>query len=281
MKLAQKIAVGYLILKFRLLSAVSSRKAAEQAFELFCTPPTRDIKKELPLLFRQAEEIRFPFEQYNIIGYRWNKGAARKVLIIHGFESTVINFERYVQPLLDKGCEVLAFDAPAHGRSSGRQITGLVYRDLIKYIHRAYGPVQSYMGHSFGGFALSLALAEIDHDESFRAVLIAPASETGTAIDNFFKFLRLTKKVHREFEKIIEEKGGHPVPWFSIKRTMPLIKAKILWLHDENDTVTPLHDALKVKNENYPNVQFVITKGLGHSRIYRDADVTASVVAFL
>jgi pimeloyl-ACP methyl ester carboxylesterase len=62
---------------------------------------------------------------------------------------------------------------------------------------------------------------------------------------------------------------------------MKHIKAKILWMHDEDDLVTPLHDALKVKEENFPNVQFIITKGLGHSRIYRDAEVGRTIVDFL
>jgi len=280
MKLSQRIAITYIRAKFKLLSAISKKKAARLAFELFCTPPSRDIK-ELSPVFREAEELRFRFEQYDIVGYRWNKGGQKRVLIIHGFESTAINFERYVHPLVSKGYEVLAFDAPAHGRSSGKQVTAIIYRDLIKYVHEHYGPVLSYMGHSLGGFALSLALAEIPHDANFRAVFIAPSSETSTAIDNFFKFLQLDNKLRDDFEKIIAIKSGQPVSWFSIKRTMNAIKASILWLHDEGDTVTPLRDALKVRDENYPNVKFVVTKGLGHSRIYRDAEVARTVVDFL
>jgi pimeloyl-ACP methyl ester carboxylesterase len=280
MKLVQKIAVGYVRYKLKLLSLISSKKAAEYAFELFCTPPTRDVKALSPV-FREAEELNFRFDQYNIAGYRWNKGGNKKVLIVHGFESTAVNFERYIYPLTSKGYEVLAFDAPAHGRSSGKQITVLVYRDLIKYIHTHYGPVLSYMGHSLGGFALGMALAEIPHDENFHAVFIAPSAETSTAVDNFFNFLRLNDEVRQEFEKVIMIKSGQPVSWFRLHRIMADIKAKILWVHDEDDTITPLRDALKVKAENYPNAEFVVTKGLGHSRIYRDEAVTRLVVDFL
>ncbi|MBL7743725.1 MAG: alpha/beta hydrolase [Chitinophagaceae bacterium] len=280
MKLSKQLALSYIRAKFKLLSAISKKKAAEQAFKLFCTPPTRDVK-ELPPVFNSGEEVRFRFDQYDIVGYRWNKGGHRKVLILHGFESTVINFERYIQPLADKGYEVMAFDAPAHGRSSGRQVTAIIYRDLIKYIHEHYGPVYSYMGHSLGGFALSLALAEIPHDRNYRAVYIAPSSETSTAITNFFNLISLDGKIRGRFENIIETMSGHPVEWFTIRRTMPGVKAEILWLHDEDDMVTPLHDALKIKAENYPNIHFVITKGLGHSRIYRDAGVAKKVIDFL
>ncbi len=137
------------------------------------------------------------------------------------------------------------------------------------------------MGHSFGGFALCLALAEMPHDEQFRIALVAPASQTTTAIDNFFRFVRLDDKVRNEFDDIIMSFSGHPVSWFSISRTMKTIKAKALWVHDEDDAVTPLRDALKVKAENHFNIQFVFTKGLGHSRIYRDTEVVRTIVDFL
>jgi pimeloyl-ACP methyl ester carboxylesterase len=280
MNLSQRLALKYIRTKFKILSAISKKKAAEQAFQLFITPQSRD-KKKLPEIFLQAEKLNFQFEEYEITGYRWNKGGTRKVLILHGFESTVINFEWYIAPLVNKGYEVLAFDAPAHGHSSGTQVTGLIYRDLIKYIHEIYGPVESYLGHSFGGFALCLALAEMKHDENFRAALIAPATETSTAIDNSFKLLRLDENVRKEFENIITMLSGRPISWFSINRAMKSICAKVLWIHDEDDRVTPLSDALKVKAESYPNLKFTITKGLGHSRIYRNEEVGRTIVEFL
>ena len=280
MKLSQRVTLTYIRTKFKLLSAISKKKAARQAFQLFCTPPTRD-KKKLPSIFNDAEKLQFRFQEFNIVGYRWNKGGHKKVLILHGFESSAINFEKYVAPLVNKGYEVLAFDAPAHGYSSGMRITAIIYRDLIKYVDENYGPVRSYMGHSLGGFALSLALAEMSHSSDHHAVFVAPSAETHSAITSFFQFLELNDGVRKEFENHIEQLSGHPVSWFSINRALKDIQARILWIHDEDDAVTPFRDALKVKGENYTNVQFVITKGLGHSRIYRDAEVIKTIVDFL
>ena len=62
---------------------------------------------------------------------------------------------------------------------------------------------------------------------------------------------------------------------------MQNIKAKVLWIHDENDDATPLGDALKVKEDNHPNIQFAITKGFGHRRIYHDTEIRKLVVDFL
>ncbi len=136
-------------------------------------------------------------------GYRWNKGGKKRALIAHGFNSCVSGFGHYVQPLIEKGYEVLAFDAPAHGRSTGKQINAVLYKEMIIFINQKYGPIQSFMGHSFGGLAVSLALEEIPHDENYRLVLIAPATESKTAIDFFFSFMQLNGEVRKEFDQRI------------------------------------------------------------------------------
>lgn len=280
MKLSQRLALSYIQTKFKLLSAISKKKAAEKAFQLFCTPQKRNLKK-LPPVFEQGEKLQLTVEGIQVKGWRWNHPAGRKALIIHGFESSVVNFDRYIKPLIRKGYEVLAFDAPAHGRSGGKTINAPLYKKTIQEVYKKFGPVQSFMAHSFGGLAVSLALEEISHTDDYRLVLIAPATETVSAIDSFFRFLRIDPAVRPEFDKIIVKKSGVTPSWFSIKRAMKHIRARILWFHDEEDEVTPLSDVMKVKAENYPNIDFIITKGLGHRRIYRDNKVSKAIIDFL
>jgi pimeloyl-ACP methyl ester carboxylesterase len=280
MKISQRVAIAYIRTKFKLLSAISKKKAAKEAFTLFCTPQHRN-KKTAPKIFNQGEKLHFSMKKLVINGWRWNSGGSKKVLILHGFESTVTNFDRYIGPLIRKGYEVLAFDAPAHGGSSGDTITAPLYSEMIVKIHEKYGPIKSYMAHSLGGLALSLAIEKIKHSDEFRLVFIAPATETTTAIDSFFNFLRLDKGVREEFEKIILKSSSVGAEWFSIKRALKNINAKVLWFHDEDDDTTPLSDVLKVKEANYPNVEFVFTTGLGHRKIYRDNKVTRAIIDFL
>lgn len=280
MSWSQRLVVRYIRTKFSILSLLSKRKAGEQAFELFCTPQYRN-KKKLPPIFLKAEILKLNFAQYKIRGYRWNVGAPKKILILHGFESSVVNFDRYVQPLIKKGYEVLAFDAPAHGRSSGKQIHILLYRDLINFLQKEFGPIHHFLAHSLGGLALSLTIEEWKHNENCRIVLIAPATETPTAIDSFFKFLKLNGAVRKEFEKKIEQISGYPPQWFSINRAAKNIRAQVLWIHDKDDDMTPLSDVTPTIEKNYPNFRFLITEGLGHRRIYRDNKVSRAVIDFL
>ena len=279
-KLGQQIAIGYFRTKFKVLSAVSRKKAAELAIELFSTPQFR-YKKPLPEVFNESEKLDFRHYGETVTGYRWNRGGHRRVLIVHGFNSSVAKFDRYIKPLMKKGYEVLAFDAPAHGYSTGKTLNAVVFKDMIVAINELYGPVKSYMGHSFGGLAICLALEEIEHDEKHRAVLIAPATESKTAIDFFFSFMKLDETIRKEFDDYIFRLRNKPPEWYSVSRAIKNIKAGILWCHDEDDNMTPWKDAKKVMDEKHSNVEFIVTKGFGHRGIYKENKVAKAIVEFL
>lgn len=279
MRFSQQLALKYIRTKFKLLSSISKRKAAEKAFQLFCTPQYRN-KKKLPKIFEQGETIRFRFLNYTIQGYRWNTFSNKKVLILHGFESSVINFDRYINPLIRKDYCVLAFDAPAHGRSTGKEINVLIYKEFINFINKEYGPIKNFIAHSLGGLALSLTIEDWEHDPSYKIIYIAPAVETRTAIDSFFSFLHLDEEVRREFDKVIQQRGGYPPAWYSITRAAKHIKATVLFFQDKDDDMTPLADVYPIIEANHPNFKFILTEGLGHRRIYRDNKVAKAIIDF-
>lgn len=258
---------------------MSKRKAAEKAFELFCTPIGKSIPTKLP---KNAGIIQFQLDKKNIKGYVWNAKETKTLLILHGFGSAAYKFERYVNPAVKKGYRVLAFDAPAHGLSDGKTTHAVEYSQAIQQIIQEFGKVDTFIAHSFGGIAVCLALENIEHNNETKLVLIAPATETTTAINKAFEMLNLTNtEVRSEVDNIIYEMGGQPTEWYSINRIVKKLQAQILWLHDEDDDITPLSDALKIKERNPSNIHFVITKGLGHRRIYHDAMVKKTIVDFI
>jgi pimeloyl-ACP methyl ester carboxylesterase len=280
MKLAQKLVIGYYRAKLNLFAKLSKRKAAEKAFELFCTPYTSN-KKKAPAVFEKAEKLHLKFENYQLVGYRWNHPQPKKALILHGFSSTIKKFDHFVMPLVKKGYEVIAFDAPAHGDSSGKTINGFQYRDTINAVYEKFGPIHSFIAHSFGGLALSLFMQDQTYQDHKKIVLIAPATETDSALMSFASVLKIDDEVREEMRKIIFEKSGYTADKISIRHLAEKIKADVLWIHDEEDDVTPWADAEKIQLDNHPNFQFMLTKGLGHRRIYRDNKVKKAIMEFL
>lgn len=280
MKFAQKLAVNYIRAKLNILAVISKRKAAREAFKIFSTP-FRKPRKKNPPIFEKAEKLSFVIDGKTVRGYRWNHPSPRKIVIVHGFESNSKNFDRYISPLIKHCCEVLAFDAPAHGSSDGKRIQLPMYVGMLKRLVEYFGPVNGFLGHSFGGLAIAHYLESVKDNEDIRTVLIAPATETKTSINLFFDFLQLNGDVRKEFDQLIFEKAGVWPDHFSVRRAMKNIKGPVLWFHDEDDELTPLSDALVARDDQHANLEFVITKGLGHRKIYRENKVLRRSVEFL
>lgn len=280
MKLVQRLSLYYVRKKLRVLAALSKRRAARAAFELFCTPQRR-VDKPLPAIFLKAEQLSFLFAGETVRGFRWNHPAPKKALILHGFESGVVNFDGYVRPLTEKGYEVLAFDAPAHGQSSGKTINVLLYKNMIEHICALYGPVNSFLAHSLGGLSAALALEAMPHDAQTKLVLIAPATETTRAMKHFFQIVQLDESVRDSFNALIFQIGKQPPEWYSVNRAADHLQAQVLFIQDEDDQMTPLADVQPLINKHLPNFRFHITKGLGHRRIYRDAQIKKEIIDFL
>jgi pimeloyl-ACP methyl ester carboxylesterase len=279
MQLAQKVAIGYIRAKLNLMGVVSKKKAAKEALQIFSTP-FRRVKKATPPIFEKSELIGFRLHNKKLTGYRWNHPSPKKFLILHGFESSAFNFERYINPMIKLGYEVVAMDAPAHGKSEGKTINLIDYIDTIEETEKRYGPFDAAMAHSFGGIAISMYLEKRKRKDKMKLVLIAPATETVTAIDSFFRFLQLNDGIRTEFNKLIHQKTGHWPSFFSIKRVAPHLSADILWIHDEDDDLTPLSDTEEIQKAQYPHIRFIITKGLGHRRIYRDNAIFKTIISY-
>ncbi len=280
MKLAQILLVNYLRARLNLLAVISKKAAAKKAFIIFCTPHYRS-KTPAPSIFEQGTAVSIRVKGNVVRGFVWNKGGIKRVLILHGFESSCRNFGAYITGLLQKNYEVLAFDAPGHGSSGGRYIDLPLYVEMIAAIHFQFGIIQSFMAHSFGGLALAHFIEKIPHTAATKLALLAPATETSSAIDSFFRFLQLGEGVRTEFERIIREKSDLPSTWFSIPRALQHIQASVLWVHDKGDDITPFRDVEPVMEKKYPLVSFYITEGLGHKKIYRNGKVIEAVLNFL
>ncbi|HXO77228.1 MAG TPA: alpha/beta fold hydrolase [Puia sp.] len=282
LKINQKFALGYVRARLNILALASPRKAAVKAFRFFCTPQQRVTKKG-SALFEGGERLSFRLDKHVVRGHRWLPAGAplKRILIAHGFESASRNFEAYIAALVKKDYEVVAFDAPAHGQSGGRRMLLTDYVKMLRTIEQSYGPFQGYIGHSLGGLALSLFLENHPHRRETRLVLIAPAVETTMAVAAFSRILHLSPEVSAGMDEYVQEISGHNFSWYSLRRTLKQIRAQVLYLQDEDDRVTPLKDALLVRQDGHSNIDWVITKGLGHRKIYKDPEIMKRIVDFL
>ena len=280
MNIQKRFTFLYIRGKLRLLSSINENWAADYTFRLICTPLLNSTIKKSEI-FSKYDSITMNYKGKKIRGYSCGAGT-KTALILHGFSSSSHNFDSYVESLISIGYRVLAFDAPAHGLSEGKTISSVEYSEFILELIKIYGHIDSFISHSFGGIAVMLALENIKADIKPKIVLIAPATETTTAIDHAFNFISIKDdKLKQALFHKIENTSGHPPSWFSIRRAVKNVDASILWIHDSDDNITPITDAIRVQEDLPLNVKFIFTKGLGHGRIYKDKKVQNQIFEFL
>ena len=283
MKLGQRLLIGYYKNKLRTLGYLSKEKAASEAFRLFCTPYSRKITQKRPAIFTKATPKLVDFEGLAIVGYGWQapQPNGKKVMILHGFSSYAYKFEHYVPLLLQMGYEVLAFDAPGHGDSEGKIVNALVYKRFICLVNELENGIDAFIAHSFGGLALSLALQELPGAASKKMVLIAPATETTTALQWFYNMLQVQPDLQAAIEAYIISMAGKPISYFSVTHSLSVIDTPCLWIHDKNDRICPFSDTLQAQTNAKAQQEFFITEGLGHNKVYRDQGVMKKIGAYL
>src|SRR4051812_17769639 len=95
-KIRGKLIKLFIIAQIKTLALFSKRKAAEKAFEIF-NIPWRRTRRQPYGIFLEAEKLEFDFRGTTVRGFRWPRPGARRATVLHGHESSVLNFDMYIK----------------------------------------------------------------------------------------------------------------------------------------------------------------------------------------
>jgi pimeloyl-ACP methyl ester carboxylesterase len=252
--------------------------AAPVARRLFCTPRG---PRRIAMDMRQVpthEEFAVAHREQTVYGRAWGLDRRRpRVLLAHGWAGWGLQFSHFVQPLLDAGFEVISFDQPAHGASTGSTITLPEFSRVLATIDANFGPFHAVIGHSLGGAAAAFALSR--GLRAKKAVLISAPSDAEAETRRFARALWLPEAARAAMQRAIEEDEGVRMSELRASALAPTLRQSALLIHDRRDREVPVK-ALS-DYDAWPGAQVMTTEGLGHVRILRDAGVIARVTEFL
>ena len=260
------------------LGTVSPQLASPVLFKLFCTP--RRMKSRNKGIFSHAEISIVKADGEKIWTYKFGN-SDKRILLVHGWEGQANDFHKIITKLVDEGFEVIAFDGPAHGKSSGKQTHAIQFGEVIKDLSDKFGGFQSIIGHSFGGFASSRAIAIFPELGVENLITIGTPNALNNILGYFTGMFGLNDKVKQAYFDYVETRLGINVHETSTGNFMKDTDARVLVIHDEYDpqvSIRTLDGLLK----DAPNIsKTLVTYGLGHNRILRDDHVADSISEFL
>jgi len=265
--------------RFRLGSWLAPAGTLHRAFDLFGTPMSASRDRARHADADGARIHRLPFGREQLAVYTWgDPGTQPCVLLAHGWSSFGLRFLPWVAPLRRAGYAVVAFDQPAHGRSSGRRANLPMFADGVQCVAAHLGPLAGVVGHSLGGAAVAVALSRGLQAE--RAVLLAPAADPVDAARRFAGVIGLAQHLGRRIFDDYEAMTAQSVADFQAHVTAPRIARPALVVHDLEDRDVPWAEGERYARY-WTQATLLSTTGLGHHRIANDAGVVADSIAFL
>lgn len=266
-------------LAFRIGAVLRPDAAIRRAGLLFGTPlrSARTRARQAPSGDARCEYLAMDGE--SIAVYVWGDPSRQPyVLFAHGWSSHGTRFLPWVEPLRAAGYAVVAFDQPAHGRSSGVRTTLPDFACTLFAVVARFGAAAALVGHSLGGAAATIALAR--GLQARRAILIAPAADPVDASLRFARFVRLPERLCRRMIAGFEKTVGIGFEELQAHRNAPRIACPALIVHDLEDRDVPWAEGERYARY-WPAARLLNTRGLGHNRIVHDDGVIAASLRFL
>jgi alpha-beta hydrolase superfamily lysophospholipase len=265
---------------FRLLSALSPSLAARFAARLFITPRSRRISAQDAGFLATAASRRLPTPHGEVQIYEW-PGAGAAVLVLHGWISYAGQLAGIIQGLRARGLRVVAFDAPAHGRSGGRQADLYSFRDALAAVSSACAPAGAILAHSFGALTAASWLAEDNAAAHLSAaVLVGLPRDIGYLFQSFTMGMGLSSDVVERVRALLRARyGGYPEE-YSAPVLAQRIHIPVLLVHGGADEYIPAAHAEEVALQ-LRDGHIQVIAGLSHSAPLRDPHTVELMAQFI
>jgi pimeloyl-ACP methyl ester carboxylesterase len=250
-------------LYFNGLAIINPSLAAKKGFNLFCNPMVQPLKPYQISFLETGKHAILHYEDTKIQTYKWGSGS-KKVLLIHGWASHSFRWKATIEHLIENDFTVHAFDAPAHGLSSGKILHLILYSKIIDLILKEYKEVEHIISHSIGGFATIYWLFQNQQTNIKKVVVMGAPGEAEDFFNFYKKTLGLTDKTLKiltdEFAKLL----GYSPSYFSASSFAKQVQTQGLIIHDKEDRDTSYENSVKL-HSSWKNSKLMLTQGLGHS----------------
>ncbi|KAF2517555.1 alpha/beta hydrolase [Flavobacterium salilacus subsp. salilacus] len=268
-----------IIVSGKILQTLSPTMAARYAMKLFVTPMKFKLPKKEEAMERDSKQeyITIASLHKKIRVYHLGE-SSKKVLLVHGWSGRGTQLWSIADALVKKGYSTISFDAPAHGKSTGKTSDMTEFITCIHELDKKYGPFEYAIGHSLGAMAVLNAIKQGLTVK--KAVTIGSGDIIEDIMNDFTDKLGLNIATCKAMIKLFEKKFGTTINSYSAYIAAKEVNVPVLVIHDRDDEDVPFTAAHHI-HEHLANAELIITEGLGHRKILGDVKVINEITKFL
>jgi pimeloyl-ACP methyl ester carboxylesterase len=248
-------------------------QAAEAALVRFVTPRRIGLRPREVEVLQTGSSLVFG---NGLVGTRWGGGPT--VLLVHGWEGRGTSLMAFIQPLVDRGFQVVALDGPGHGESPGETTDPMDFARHLTEVGDELGPLAGIVAHSMGAASTALAIRRGLQVE--KVVLLAGPSSLFGVLERYVQLTGLPVPVAQRFYALMARRVGATEQALTVAEVCRDFTVPALIFHDPEDPEVPFSDALEVAAA-WPGARLRVVTGPGHRRILFAPQVVEEAVDFL
>lgn len=276
-KILQKILPKVIGTQINLLSFWNKEAAAKKAFLIFSLPRAGRTNPEQQEYLNSSHQEKISIDKkLTVQTYRW-EGKGKTVLLIHGWESNAHRWWKLIDQLRERDYNIIAFDAPAHGSSSGRIFNVPLYTKSLEVITQHFKP-EIHIGHSLGGMTNIYHFHKHSPEHIQKMVVLGAPSELSEIMTDYQNLLGMSDRVMHSLDVYIHERYGFTFDTFSGSAFAKAITVPGLIIHDKLDSIAPVSSS-RAFHKNWKKSTYIETEGFGHS-LYQD-EVRQAIIDFI
>jgi pimeloyl-ACP methyl ester carboxylesterase len=231
-----------------------------------------------------GETFAVPWAHGTVRGRVYGDWGNPTAYLVHGWGGWWQQLGAHVQPLLDRGLCVVAFDAPSHGDSGpgahgARSTTFVEMSEALAAVVAEFGRPTVVVAHSAGGLAAVHALGLGVAPDAL--VLVAPPDGVEAMLPVFAAALGVGPRSQAVMVRRAERRVGTPVAELDLlamasqHRSLP----DLLVVHDRADREAPFAGGVRI-TDAWHGARLMATEGRGHRRVLWSPEVVERVASF-
>jgi len=268
-----------IIRKVKMMQFFSKSATTSFIAKLFIKPLKHKTPEREEMMRESAKKelVLIPSLGYEVMVYTYGYSKT-KILLAHGWSGRGTQMYAIADKLLENGMMVISFDGPAHGLSKGTTASPKEFIETIQFLNAQHGPFEAAIGHSFGAISLLKAASK---GLQLNSLIVMGTELTITNIlRNLVKSFQLKPIMAKKLKKHLDKKNKQDIEVFAAAESAKEVTIPTLVIHDTKDTDVDVSSAYKLR-QNLVNGELLVTNGLGHRKILRDANVISRIVEFI
>ncbi|MFV3405958.1 alpha/beta hydrolase [Pseudomonas sp. NY15463] len=239
-------------------------------------PEPLRVPRSYQATFAKARCESFEWGDLEVRCHHWEGSAP--VLCVHGSNGNAAQFGTLIDGLLAAGRGVLAVDIPSHD-PQGRFIPStFIWEALLQT--RRYAQPAAVVAHSM---ACSWVMRALNAGlGAQRLVCLSPAATQEYVFQRFLQMQQAQGLTMGDLAAAIDQAFGPE--WRQAYSPIELCKTlslPTLIHHDEADPVIEIEAGARALRGVWAGAQFIETRGLGHSGVFRNTALIERVIEFI